>query len=109
MPVTNTTKSSRGAANAPRLNVISAILCLVCFGLGVAVTLLRNNPWGIIVGAVLGTILAMSPKVAQQWERAVVLRLGRCMGLRGPGLFWIIPGIDQVSTWIDQRTITTSF
>ena len=45
----------------------------------------------------------MSPKVAQQWERAVVLRLGSYAGLRGPGLFWIIPGIDQVSTWIDQR------
>ena len=38
-----------------------------------------------------------------------MLRLGRFVGLRGPGLFWIVPGIDQVSSWIDQRTITTSF
>jgi regulator of protease activity HflC (stomatin/prohibitin superfamily) len=51
----------------------------------------------------------VSPRIAQQWERAVVLRLGKYTGLRGPGLFWIIPGIDQVSSWIDQRTITTSF
>ena len=51
----------------------------------------------------------LSPQIAQQWERAVVLRLGNYTGLRGPGLFWIIPGIDQVSSWIDQRIITTSF
>src|ERR1044072_5756479 len=50
-----------------------------------------------------------SPKVAKQWEKAVVLRLGRFVGLRGPGLFWIVPFFDRVSTWIDQRTITTTF
>ena len=53
--------------------------------------------------------LMQSPRIAQQWERAVVLRLGRFVGLRGPGLFWIVPFIDSVSSWIDQRTITTSF
>jgi regulator of protease activity HflC (stomatin/prohibitin superfamily) len=50
-----------------------------------------------------------SPRVAQQWERGVVLRLGRFVGLRGPGLFWVMPFIDSVSSWIDQRTITTGF
>jgi regulator of protease activity HflC (stomatin/prohibitin superfamily) len=50
-----------------------------------------------------------APRIAQQWERGVILRLGRFIGLRGPGLFWIIPFIDSVSSWIDQRTITTSF
>ena len=59
-------------------------------------------------GPSLGVILAQSPRIAQQWERAIVLRLGRYAGLRGPGLFWIVPFIDQVSSWIDQRTITTS-
>jgi regulator of protease activity HflC (stomatin/prohibitin superfamily) len=54
-------------------------------------------------------VLMQSPRVAQQWERAVVLRLGRFVGLRGPGLFWIVPFVDTVSSWIDQRTITTSF
>ena len=62
-----------------------------------------------VPGVVIGIIMSASPKVAKQWERGVVLRLGRFVGLRGPGLFWVIPGIDQVSTWIDQRTITTSF
>jgi len=50
-----------------------------------------------------------SPKVAKQWERAVLLRLGRFAGLQGPGIFWILPFVDNVSSWIDQRTITTSF
>jgi regulator of protease activity HflC (stomatin/prohibitin superfamily) len=50
-----------------------------------------------------------SPKVAQQWERAVVLRLGRYIGLRGPGLFWVVPFVDTVTAWIDQRVITTNF
>ena len=51
----------------------------------------------------------LSPRIARQWERAVVLRLGKYVGLRGPGLFWIIPLIDTVSSWIDQRVITTNF
>jgi regulator of protease activity HflC (stomatin/prohibitin superfamily) len=59
--------------------------------------------------AVIGVVLMQAPRVAQQWERAVVLRLGRFVGLRGPGLFWIVPFVDTVSSWIDQRTITTSF
>src|SRR5262249_16356673 len=46
---------------------------------------------------------------ASQWERAIILRLGKFVGLRGPGLFWIVPFIDTVSSRIDQRTITTSF
>src|SRR5438132_3205557 len=58
---------------------------------------------------IVGVVLMLSPRIARQWERAVVLRLGRFVGLRGPGLFWIVPFIDTVSSWIDQRTITTSF
>jgi regulator of protease activity HflC (stomatin/prohibitin superfamily) len=68
-----------------------------------------GNPIPLIVSAILGVVCMQSPKVAQQWERAVVLRLGRFVGLRGPGLFWIVPLVDSVSSWIDQRTITTSF
>jgi regulator of protease activity HflC (stomatin/prohibitin superfamily) len=67
------------------------------------------NPAGVIVGVLLGLLLAQSPKIARQWERAVVLRLGKFAGLRGPGLFWIIPFVDNVPNWIDQRVITTGF
>ena len=47
-------------------------------------------------GGALASSLMQSPKVAQQWERGVVLRLGRFIGLQGPGLFWIIPFVDTV-------------
>jgi regulator of protease activity HflC (stomatin/prohibitin superfamily) len=70
---------------------------------------MTNNPAPAIVLSLLGVLLMQSPKVAQQWERAIVLRLGRYVGMRGPGLFWIIPFADTVSSWIDQRTITTNF
>lgn len=48
-------------------------------------------------------------KMARQWEKAVVLRFGRMRGLRGPGIFWIVPIIDSVATWIDQRVMVTPF
>jgi regulator of protease activity HflC (stomatin/prohibitin superfamily) len=68
-----------------------------------------GNAVPLVVMAVVGLILMQSPRIAEQWERAVILRLGRFVGLRGPGLFWIVPFVDRVSSWIDQRTITTTF
>ena len=63
----------------------------------------------VLAGVAVGCIFGMAPRIADQWERAIVLRLGRYIGSQGPGLFWIIPFVDTVSAWIDQRTITTSF
>jgi regulator of protease activity HflC (stomatin/prohibitin superfamily) len=91
------------------MNIISVLLLLACLVAGGTVSYMRNDVWGIVGGVILGGILAQSPRIARQWERGVVLRLGRYAGLRGPGLFWIVPFIDQISAWIDQRTITTSF
>ncbi len=78
-------------------------------GGGILISMSLNHPVIAIIGIALGVILMQSPKVAKQWERAVVLRLGKYVGLRGPGIFWIIPFIDSVSDWIDQRVMTTSF
>jgi regulator of protease activity HflC (stomatin/prohibitin superfamily) len=97
------------APNAPRLNFIAALAFLAPVAVGALATLMTLNPGGAIVGVLLGLLLAQSPKIARQWERAVVLRLGKFVGLRGPGLFWIVPFVDQISTWIDQRVITTAF
>ena len=58
---------------------------------------------------VIAAIAAQSPRLAQQWERAILLRLGRFVGLKGPGLFWVVPFVDIVGRFIDQRVITTSF
>jgi len=48
-------------------------------------------------------------KVARQWEKGVVLRMGRFYGLKGPGFFMIVPIIDAVTVWIDQRVMVTPF
>jgi len=94
---------------APRLNVVAVVLLLAALGAGGAMARAAGNPVPLIVMAVVGVIVMQAPRIAQQWERAVVLRLGRFVGLRGPGLFWIVPFIDTVPSWIDQRTITTTF
>jgi len=93
----------------PRSNVVAIVILLACAGSGVWWFLATNSPLPAIALCALGIVLMQSPKVAQQWERAIVLRLGRFIGLQGPGLFWIIPFADRVDSWIDQRTITTTF
>jgi regulator of protease activity HflC (stomatin/prohibitin superfamily) len=90
-------------------NVIAAIIFLGSILTGLSLTFLTHNPLFMIVAIILGTYFSQSPKVVQQWEKAVVLRLGSYIGLRGPGLFWIIPGFDSISTIIDERVITTAF
>jgi SPFH domain / Band 7 family len=92
-----------------RLNVVAVALFLASLGLGLAGTARTSTPLPVLAGLVAGVVLFLSPRVAKQWERAVVLRLGRYRGLRGPGLFWIVPFVDGVSSWIDQRVITTPF
>jgi regulator of protease activity HflC (stomatin/prohibitin superfamily) len=67
-------------------------------------------PWAVPAAAVVvGGFIASSLKYADEWERAVVLRLGKYRGLRGPGLFWIIPVVDRIPYHIDQRIRTTDF
>jgi regulator of protease activity HflC (stomatin/prohibitin superfamily) len=91
------------------LNVVSVLVLVVIVGLSLALSLITGSPTWVAVGVPLGVIAALSPRLAQQWERAIVLRLGRFTGLRGPGLFWLIPFIDSVARTIDQRMITTGF
>jgi regulator of protease activity HflC (stomatin/prohibitin superfamily) len=57
----------------------------------------------------IGTVIMFSLKVASQWEKAIILRLGKFIGLRGPGLFWIIPLVDTIPSWIDHRVMVTPF
>jgi len=64
------------------------------------------------LGAVLVVIALLIPQslmMANEWERAVVLRAGKLQAIRGPGLFWIIPFIDNIAAWLDQRIQTTQF
>ena len=99
------------------LNVVS----LVVFGAGVCVTGIAACLVGLqthrvtvaaavgLIGLPLSALLSLSPRVADQWEKAIVLRLGKFRGLQGPGLFWVIPLVDRVVGWVDLRVRTTGF
>ncbi len=63
----------------------------------------------VLVMSFIGIYVLFALKVAAQWEKAVVLRLGKFHGLRGPGMFWIIPIADTIPSWIDHRVTVTAF
>jgi regulator of protease activity HflC (stomatin/prohibitin superfamily) len=96
-------------STGPRINVVAIAILIGSLAIGLAAANATGDLIPLVIMAVIGVVLMPAPRIAQQWERAVVLRLGRFIGLRGPGLFWVVPFADRVSTWIDQRTITTSF
>ncbi len=66
-------------------------------------------PVWLLLSVVVGIVLMFALKIANQWEKAIVLRFGKFRGLAGPGMFWIIPIVDSISAWIDQRVMVTSF
>jgi SPFH domain / Band 7 family len=91
----------------------AVVLAIVVLALAAAVAWFaydRSSRGGYILAAGLAIVALLIPQaimVADQWERAVVLRLGKLSAIRGPGLFVIVPFIDQVASWLDQRIQTT--
>lgn len=95
---------------------IAGFLFAICLIVAVVGAFIGEKRFGdaiiggwVIMWALIGTYLMFALKVANQWEKAVVLRLGRFNGLKGPGMFWIIPIMDTVTSWIDHRVVVTSF
>lgn len=78
-------------------------------GAGIYWSVAQANPVYAGLGVLLGSMAISSIKIAHEWQRAVVLRMGRFHKLAGPGLFFCIPVIDHVSVWIDQRIKTSYF
>jgi regulator of protease activity HflC (stomatin/prohibitin superfamily) len=76
----------------------------VCLAAGAAATAVLKNPAPFFVGAVVGVYCMLSIKVVRQWEKVAVLRLGRYIGLRGPGMFWIIPIIDTLTPYVTSAS-----
>ena len=91
------------------IHPITLLFFLGLTGAGGAAAVLLQNPVLAAGLFVLGVLVLLCFRVARQWQKAVILRLGRFNGLRGPGLFAIIPGLDTIPYWIDQRTVTTPF
>jgi regulator of protease activity HflC (stomatin/prohibitin superfamily) len=91
---------------AVALFVISAAI-----GAGISAMLgtqISGNQVPIVAGLLVGVYLLFSIKVADQWEKVAVLRLGRYIGLRGPGIFHVIPIVDTLSRFVDQRVRVAS-
>lgn len=91
------------------IHPITVIAFLAIMAAGVVLGVgLESMPIGIAFAA-LAVLFLISFRVARQWQKAVVLRLGRYQGLKGPGFFYIIPFVDTIPYWMDLRTITTPF
>jgi regulator of protease activity HflC (stomatin/prohibitin superfamily) len=100
-----------------RISAVATFIFLVLLILSITATLIEFRAgakvWLLIVtnlvADLVGLYILFALKVADQWEKAVVLRFGRFTGLKGPGLFWIIPVIDWIPVWIDHRVMVTPF
>src|SRR6478736_9470095 len=82
---------------------MAVALFVISVGAGFGLTTLLRNEVPFYAGLLIGVYLLLSMKVADQWEKVAVLRLGRFVGLRGPGLFFVIPVVDSLSRYVDQR------
>lgn len=96
------------------VNPLAFIVMIVCMVLAITAHAwfpLGGNAWMAAGGLLLlaGLLAPLSMRMAQQWEKAIVLRLGKLHSIRGPGIFNIIPFVDSITTWIDQRIQTTQF
>jgi len=87
---------------------ITVLLILLATSGGLYLLQLIGIPVLIIL-VIISILIGSSIQIADQWEKAIVLRMGKYYGLRGPGLFFVIPIIDQVSNYIDQRVRVTEF
>jgi len=94
----------------PIINPISLTVLVVLLATNILLYVFASiNQIYIIIGIIFSGLFASSIRIADQWEKAVVLRMGKFIGLRGPGLFFVIPIIDQVDNYIDQRVRVTDF
>ena len=85
------------------MNRVAVTAFVICTGAGAAVSAMIANKIPLIVGGLIGVYLLFAIKVVQQWEKVALLRLGRYVGLRGPGWFHVIPVFETISTYIDPR------
>ncbi|MCL5281049.1 MAG: slipin family protein [Planctomycetes bacterium] len=99
-----------------RNNSVAVLIFVVILGIGIALAYARysvsadlQSVWIGVGALVVAIVVSSAIKVADQWERVVILRLGHFYSLKGPGVFFIIPVIDMIPYWIDTRVITASF
>src|SRR5260370_35688173 len=87
----------------PPINGVAVSLFVICIVAGVIVTGVVHYPAPAIIGVFVGFYFLFAIKVVQQWEKVALLRLGRDVGLRGPGRFDLVPIVGTLSSYVDQR------
>ena len=95
----------------PPAALLSAVTLVLAVLAGLAAYRWQLPAWFVVTGLLIlvAVLIPRALMMANQWENAVVLRLGKLHAIRGPGLFLIVPFVDSVATWIDQRIQTTEF
>ena len=91
-----------------RVSNVGVALFVICILAGGGVTVATKYPAGVIAGGLVGVYFLYAIRIADQWEKVAVLRFGRYTGLRGPGMFHIIPIVDSVARYVDQRVRVAS-
>lgn len=89
--------------NQNRISGTALALCVISIGIGFALMMALGSRTAFYVCLAVGIYLLFAIKVADQWEKVAVLRFGRYLGLRGPGLFHVVPIVDRLSRFVDQR------
>jgi len=90
------------------INRVAVTAFVVCIIAGAIISAIVHQPALLISGSLVGIYLLFAIKVVQQWEKVALFRLGRYVGLRGPGLFHIVPVIETLSPYVDQRVRVAS-
>jgi regulator of protease activity HflC (stomatin/prohibitin superfamily) len=88
-----------------RVGIAALVICVIP---GVAVASQIQKPWPVVAAVLAGLYFLFAIRVADQWQKVAVLRLGKYIGLRGPGIFFIIPIVDTLSRFVDQRVRVAS-
>jgi regulator of protease activity HflC (stomatin/prohibitin superfamily) len=87
---------------------VAVLLFAICFASGAALSKAFNQPPIMIIGLLVGLYFLFAIKIVRQWEKVAVLRLGRYVGLRGPGICHIVPVLETLSPYVDQRVRVAS-
>jgi hypothetical protein len=104
-------RNEHAARQVKRAQVLPAVLAAIVLGAAAVPQMIAEKfqPWLMFPAIAVAALILLTLRVALQWDRAVVLRLGRFQGLKGPGVFWLAPFADRVTRYVDMRIRATEF
>ena len=84
-------------------NRVAITAFVICLTAGLVLSAITKGPAPLYIGSLIALYLLNAIKVVQQWEKVALLRVGNYVGLRGPGIFFIVPVLETLSPYVDQR------